>query len=240
MSKSSLFAVALLSGLSLLFGTSSCTSKSENVSAQKTASATLHNHPGDPLTELKEGNERFYSGKSIKPNQDTVRVNELENGQHPKAVVISCSDSRVTPTIIFDQGLGDIFSIRTAGNVMDNYEEGSIEYAVEHAHAKLVVVLGHTKCGAIGAMLEHAHDEEIHGHVGAIINALKAEEEEQEVLAKGGENIEFDAVRANVVHGVKQLRNSEPVLKPLFEEGEIQIIGAIYHIETGQVEFIDI
>lgn len=238
MSKSSFLALFLGLGISLLTGTSSCTSKSEKASTQQQETTELHS--ADPLTDLIKGNERFCSGKAIRPNQDTIRVKDLTDGQHPKAVVVSCSDSRVTPAIIFDQGLGDIFSIRTAGNVMDAYEEGSIEYAVEHAHSKLVVVLGHTGCGAIGAMLEHAHDENVHGHVASIVQALKAEEEEQAVLAEGGDNLAFNAVRANVVHGVKQLRNSEPVLKKMYDEGSIRIVGAIYHIDSGEVEFLDL
>lgn len=239
MTKSSSFALFLTAGVSLLIGTSSCTSKAKEVSIQQ-QQETTEIHSADPLTDLIKGNERFYSGKAVRPNQDTIRVKDLASGQEPKAVVISCSDSRVSPSIVFDQGLGDLFSIRTAGNVMDAYEEGSIEYAVEHAHAKLVVVLGHTGCGAIGAMLEHAHDDEVHGHITSIINALKNQEEAQAVLAEGGENISFNAVRANVVHGVNQLRNSAPILKPMYDNGSIQIVGAIYHLESGKVEFLEI
>lgn len=239
MSKSSFLTLFLTLGVSLLIGTSSCTSKAKVVSTHH-QQEIAEIHSTDPLTDLKKGNERFYSGKAVRPNQDTIRVKALISGQHPKAVVISCSDSRVSPSIVFDQGLGDLFSIRTAGNVMDDYEEGSIEYAVEHAHVKLVVVLGHTGCGAIGAMLEHAHDDEVHGHVASIVKALKKQEEQQAVLAQGGENMEFNAVYANVEHGVKQLRNSDPILKPMYDNGSIRIVGAIYHLESGKVEFLDL
>ncbi|MBF0578081.1 carbonic anhydrase, partial [Dysgonomonas sp. GY617] len=180
------------------------------------------------------------SGKLAHIHQDSLRVKELAEGQHPRVVVICCSDSRVTPEIVFDQGLGDIFTIRTAGNVMSDYEEGSIEYAVEHTGAKLVVVLGHTSCGAINAMLDTKKGGTVPGHISSIVDALNAEIEEKDALEKGGEELPYNAVKANVEHGIRQLRNSEPILSEMNEEGKIKIVGAIYHIENGKVEFLDI
>jgi len=104
---------------------------------------------------LKEGNKRFSTGKPTHMHQDTIRVKELSKAQNPKCIIVSCSDSRVPPEIVFDQGIGDIFSIRTAGNVMSDYEEGSIEYAFMHLHTPLVVVMGHQGCGAIQALLDN-------------------------------------------------------------------------------------
>ena len=104
-----------------------------------------------PLDKLKVGNERFVSGHPVHPDETLDRIRELKKGQNPFVVVISCSDSRLPPELIFDQGLGDVFSIRTAGNVIGDYELGSIEYAIEHLHCKLIVVLGHENCGAIQA-----------------------------------------------------------------------------------------
>lgn len=194
----------------------------------------------ESLEILKEGNKRFLSGVSTHERQDPERIKDLIKGQHPKCIIVSCSDSRVPPEILFDQGLGDIFSIHTAGNVMSDYEEGSIEYAVEHLHTPLVIVMGHQGCGAIQALLDHADDldGEAADHVSKIIQKLKSEEEEQEVLKTAGKNSNL-AVVANVMNGVKQLRNSEPHLKEAYHKGEINIVGAVYHIESGEVEFLD-
>lgn len=234
----------------LSYVTSSCTSKSTNVSAHLDQPGVTTNHSSDvtdPLEELKLGNKRFYSGKLQHDHQNIERIKELATAQHPKAVIVTCSDSRVPPEIVFDQGLGDIFTIRTAGNVMNDIEEGSIEYAAEHLHTKLVVVMGHEGCGAIGAMLDH-HDklsddkekcEEEHDHIYSIINFLECEEEAKEAL-KDKENRSSAMVRANVIHGVKQLRKSKPVLSKLCSEDGLQIVGAIYHIDNGEVEFLDI
>lgn len=237
-----------LSFMLLSYGTSSCTSKSENASTQINQTNTIEE--SDPLSDLKKGNERFCNGHLIHVHQDVDRIKELAEGQHPKAVVVTCSDSRVPPEIIFDQGLGDIFTIRTAGNVMNDYEEGSVEYAAEHLHTKLVVVMGHEGCGAVTAMLEHAEclskkdddddDETEHNHIESIIEALENEEEAREALKEKKEHRCSAMVRANVIHGVKQLRKSKPVLSKLKEKDEIEIIGAIYHLDTGKVEFLDI
>ncbi|MCD8044549.1 MAG: carbonic anhydrase [Tannerellaceae bacterium] len=237
-------ACLLLSGW-LLCGTSSCTSKSANASTTgsapaETAALTASSESDDPLTNLKKGNERFYSGNSRHIHQDAETIRELTAGQHPHTVVISCSDSRVPPEIIFDQGLGDIFTIRTAGHVMSDFEEGSVEYAVEHLHSKLVVVLGHEHCGAIHAMLEHLNDDHVEGHIGAIVQALKNEPEEQVLLKGTCDNLPEQAILANIEHGVKQLRESDPILSKLYKEGEINIIGALYHLDNGQVEFLEI
>lgn len=198
----------------------------------------------ESLQILKEGNKRFLSGASTHERQDPERIKDLAKGQNPKCVIVGCSDSRVPPEIVFDQGLGDVFSIRTAGNVMADFEIGSIEYAIDHLHTPLVVVMGHQGCGAIKALLDHVDNvdagnaSEREDHVSKIIEKLKSEEEEQEVLRTAGKNFNL-AVVANVVHGVKQLRNSDPHLKKAYLNGEINIVGAIYHIESGEVEFLD-
>lgn len=202
----------------------------------------------EPLLELKEGNHRFCSNQPMHQHQDMARVDELRNGQHPFAIIVSCSDSRVSPEIIFDQGLGDLFSIRTAGNVMGDYEEGSIEYAAEHLGSNLVIVLGHTSCGAVKAFMdiEHSHEnkpaghEEELGHIKSIIDKLNSEEEENEVFSIESSDTYDRAVKANVINGVKQLRKSDPILSEKYKDGKLQIIGAIYHIESGEVEFLDI
>lgn len=201
-----------------------------------------------PLALLKEGNLRFVSSTPLHQHQDMARVDELKSGQQPFAVIVSCSDSRVSPEIIFDQGLGDLFSIRTAGNVMADFEEGSIEYAAEHLGSTLIVVLGHTSCGAVKAFMDikhnpdhqHADHAEKLGHIESIVNKLNSEDEENEVFKTEGSDKYQKAIEANVIHGVKQLRESTPILSEKYNEGKIQIVGAIYHIESGEVEFLDL
>lgn len=202
-----------------------------------------------PLTKLKEGNDRFVSDKMLHQSQSSSTVKELIKGQHPFAAIVSCSDSRVSPEIVFDQGLGDIFSIRTAGNVMSNYEEGSVEYAAEHLNVKLIVVMGHYGCGAVKAFLDYVdnakddevtkHQEKTADHISSIVEKLASEEEENAVIKEQGDHY-APAVKANVINGVKQLRKSQPILSKLYGEKEIEVVGAIYNIETGKVEFLDI
>lgn len=203
----------------------------------------------DPIAKLKEGNSRFLKDQMQHQGQTSSKVKELIKGQHPFAVIVSCSDSRVSPEIVFDQGLGDLFSIRTAGNVMSDYEEGSVEYAAEHLHSKLIVVMGHYGCGAVKAFLDYVekgnddnvseHHEKTADHISSIIEKLAGEEEESTVINEKGDHY-APAVKANVINGVKQLRNSQPILSKLYEDKEIQIVGAIYNIESGEVEFLDI
>src|SRR5690606_34992881 len=150
--------------LTLLLG-SSCTSNQNN---------TIADVSKKPLERLLDGNKRFEENHPIHPDQTLDRVRDLQQGQHPFAVIISCSDSRVPPELIFDQGLGDLFVIRNAGNIISDYELGSVEYAVEHLDTKLIVVLGHKQCGAIGAFIEHKNDS-IQNHIQQIINYIKSE-----------------------------------------------------------------
>lgn len=185
---------------------------------------------------LKEGNLRFQKGHPIHPHETSERLKELNKGQHPFAIVVSCSDSRVPPELIFDQGLGDIFSIRTAGNVIGDYELGSIEYAVEHLHCNLVVVLGHSNCGAVDAYI-HSNGEQHNDHIQTLINYIAAEQEEKELPDTLRQNIDI-AVTANIIHDVNFLKTSEPVLKELAENGKLKIIGGVYHLDNGEVEFV--
>lgn len=217
-----------------------------NVAAGKHATLSPEVAPkiANTIEELKQGNARFVAGESTRLRQDPIRIEELSQGQEPKCIIVSCSDSRVPPEIVFDQGLGDIFSIRTAGNVMSDYDEGSIEYAVEHLHTPLIVVMGHQKCGAIQAMLDNvASLDEDHaetaGNVAKIIEKLSKQEEQQHIIH--GDHQDSDkAVLANVVNGVRELRTLNPLLKNAYDAGEIEIIGAVYNVDNGTVEFLDI
>lgn len=191
----------------------------------------------DALTILIEGNQRFLTNHPIHPDQTLERLRALEKGQHPFAVVVTCSDSRVTPELIFDQGLGDLFVIRNAGNIIDDYEIGSVEYAVEHLQTPLVIVLGHTNCGAIGAYLEHQHDS-IPNHIQSIVDYIKQEPEEL-ILDKNSREYYEAAIKANVQHGVSILQQSEPVMQELIDKKEVTVLGAIYDLHTGKVNWIE-
>ncbi len=185
------------------------------------------------LNKLMGGNRRFVEGKAIRPRQDMALVKKLETGQQPFAAVIACSDSRVPNEMIFDQGFGDLFIVRTAGQVSAEASFGSIEYAVLKLKTKLIIVLGHTECGAVAAAVEKPENPP--GHIVALINAIKP------AVAKSSNmkgNPVNNAVRQNVIEQVNQLRELEPVLSRKFLKGEILIVGAVYDIHTSKVEFL--
>lgn len=188
--------------------------------------------PDEALSRLIEGNKRFTQGKSIHPNQTPEKIKELSAGQKPFAVIVGCSDSRVPNEIIFDQGLGDLFILRTAGQVSTYASWGSIEFATAVLGAKLILVLGHTKCGAVAAA---CNVPDVPGHIVTLINAIKPSVEIAKEMK--GDLIE-NTVKINVAKEVEQLKNLEPVLSKQFKKGEIKIVGAVYHLETGKVEIL--
>jgi carbonic anhydrase len=188
---------------------------------------------------LLEGNERFAEDHPLHPDQTLDRLRELNRGQHPVAAVVSCSDSRVPPELIFDQGLGDLFVIRNAGNIVGDYEIGSLEYAIEVLEVPLIIILGHTNCGAIGAFVDHDHD---HSHVYSeyiqkIIDFIDAEEEEK-ALPRDIPNFFEKAVEANVLHGVHTIKNTIPNVDSLIQQKKLRIVGAVYDLETGKVNIL--
>ncbi len=190
-----------------------------------------------PLDKLKAGNQRFIAGNLIHPDQTKQRLHEIAKKQQPFVTLVSCSDSRISPELIFDQGLGDIFTIRTAGNVIGDFELGSIEYAVTHVNTKLIVVMGHQNCGAISAYLDPA-SHRIHKHIIEIINYISKEREEKLLPDSVKYEINY-AVNANIKHGVNLLKNSLPILKPLVDSGKLMVIGALYSLENGSVTFFE-
>jgi len=204
----------------------SCTQKQEEIQGNTQA----------PIDKLKAGNKKFVSGHPIHPHETLDRIRELKKGQTPFVVIVSCSDSRVPPELVFDQGFGDVFSIRTAGNIIGDYELGSIEYAIEHLHCKLIVVLGHENCGAIQAYASSGNEEHNGDHIQNLVNYIASEEEEKNVPDSLRSNIDI-LVKANIAHGVNFLRSSTPVLKPLVDKNEITIIGAYYDLDSGRVLF---
>ena len=190
--------------------------------------------PAEAISKLKEGNGRYTSGNPQHPGQTTERRTELAKTQHPFAGIVSCSDSRVPPEIIFDQGIGDLFIVRVAGNVINDEGLGSIEYTVDHLGTRLILVLGHQRCGAVDAARETiAAKGKAPGHIQSLVTAIKPA-----VEATAKDDLET-TVKANVKNVVRALRSSTPILKAKVDSGEIQVIGGYYSLDTGAVTFLD-
>lgn len=186
----------------------------------------------EALQLLKEGNKRFVEDDSELINVSSKKRNELEEGQNPYAIVISCSDSRVTPTHIFNAGLGELFEIRVAGNVLDDYAMGSVEYGIEHLGCPLIVVMGHEKCGAVTAAYEaYQTHQEVEGEIGELVEAILPSVE----VVKGS-SIE-EASYANVKNTVDEL-SKNPVVAEAIHQGKCTIVGAYYDLD-GHVTFLD-
>jgi len=190
----------------------------------------------DALNALIEGNKRFVSGNFLEKDlSKTVMVNLSQEGQHPFAVVLTCSDSRVAPELLFDQGLGDIFVIRDAGNVAGAIETASVEYAVEHLEVPLVVVLGHEKCGAVKAAVEGG---ELTPNLQEIANKIQPAIENVQAKNKDDKEIASEVENENAKETVDELLKS-PTIKELVDSGKVKIVPAKYHIESGEVKILE-
>jgi len=188
----------------------------------------------EALEELKEGNARFIAGMVKSPNLTVQRVKETASGQKPEAIILGCSDSRVPPEVIFDEGIGDLFVVRVAGNVSEPASLGSIEYAAEHLGVPLVVVLGHHRCGAVKATADAKG--KVEGNVGALVKEI------QPAVAAarkhpGQEGLVDDAVHANAELVAKQLLTESKVMQHLVHQGKVKIVTAVYDLETGAIEW---
>jgi carbonic anhydrase len=192
----------------------------------------------EALRRLQEGNARFAAGKSKHPHETSNWRQLLESGQHPFAVVLGCSDSRVPPELIFDQGFGDLFVIRVAGNIVDTEVTASIEYAIDHLETQLVVVMGHTQCGAVTAALEHLADAD--GEPAEVVSLLYLIEPAIMDIPKDlPRQQKIDkAVRRNVELAVRRL-SRVPDLRRSLNAGKIKIVGAVYDMHTGKIEIIE-
>ena len=198
----------------------------------------------EALRHLREGNARFISGtRSIDTAADTTRRNALANGQEPFAIILGCSDSRVPAEIVFDQGLGDLFVIRVAGNIVAPSQVGSVEFAAARFGTRLVVVVGHSNCGAITATLEElarpSRDQSrnlrsIVDRVRPSVETLLATD-----LAKDPEALVRAAVRANIRVSANHLRHGSELLEQLIQTDGLLVVGAEYSLETGVVDFFD-
>jgi carbonic anhydrase len=188
--------------------------------------------PDEALRALVAGNQAFVAAGASCARQSPARRGEVAAAQHPIAIVIGCADSRVPPEAIFGQGIGDLFVIRVAGNVIDDAVLGSVEYAVEHLGVSLVVVLGHERCGAVQAALAA---EPAPAHVDAIVRRIRAGLEHAH---KGTGDAVDNAVRANVAASVHDVQSSTPVLAPLVTKGRVKVVGARYDLDSGAVELL--
>ena len=216
--------------------------------------------PSEAISRLKEGNGRYTSGKQhpLESSEERAyiatnsyenagviflgmtaaeaakRREELANSQHPFAVVLGCADSRVPPEIVFDQGLGDLFVVRVAGNVIDDHALGSIEYAVDHLSVRLIVVLGHQRCGAVKAAKDTiAAKTKAPAHIESLVTAIRPA-----VEATVHDDLET-TVKANVKDVGQALRSSTPILKPKVDSGDLRVVDAYYSLDTGSVTFLD-
>lgn len=184
----------------------------------------------EALQKLVEGNERFIKEDYSNQHIDKDYRKELTKGQNPFAIVVTCSDSRVAPELLFDQGLGDIFVIRTAGEVVDKLELGSIEYAVEHLGVNLVIVLGHESCGAVGAVIKGG---DIPKNISYIADEIKPAVDKAKTQ-KG--NLEENAIKNNVDLIVNKIKKNSEIIE---ESKDCKVIGGVYSITTGKVEFFN-
>jgi carbonic anhydrase len=189
--------------------------------------------PEQALQLLLDGNERFVAGKLEHPNQTPERRAEVAKGQLPFAAVLSCSDSRTPPEIIFDRGLGDIFTVRVAGNVADKVVIESLDYSVKHLGVRVVMVLGHRRCGAVIAAVE-GHEGTADQDVGPMLTELRPAVAKSKNMP--GDPVE-NAVRENVILVMKNLATSEE-LSAMVKSGDLKIIGGIYDLDTGKIEML--
>jgi len=181
---------------------------------------------------LKDGNERFVQGKQTVKDVGAKRRAVLAKGQHPFAVVLSCADSRVVPELLFDQGLGDLFVLRVAGNITDTFVLGSIEYAVEHVHTPLIVVLGHESCGAVDAALTK---ESFPGNIGKLVKEVHVGKD----LPMNREVALPVAVKNNVLFQAAQFSQRSEILKAAVAQKKVKIVSGVYRLASGKVEWLE-
>lgn len=193
----------------------------ENLSAQ------------EALDKLKKGNKRFVQLHQKHPDESKQRRKEMLKGQHPFVVILSCSDSRVPLELIFDQGLGDLFEIKNAGNVLDDHVIGSIEYAVMHCGVKLIVIMGHQDCGAINATLSGVSETK---YIKSLEDSIQPAVEQCKL--KGLEVNSDNVVKAHVMQDIEELMTQDHDLVKYMKENKVKIVPAYYHLDTGKVDFL--
>lgn len=195
--------------------------------------------PDEVLRKLLEGNQRFVKGETTAPRRKPEDYSKLAEGQTPLAVIVGCADSRVPPEILFDQGVGDLFVVRVAGNVVSGAGatvKGSIEYAVAELNVSLVMVLGHTQCGAVKAAVKHIRDQDpLPGAIKDLVSTIQP----AVVKARGQEgDLLENAIKANVGIGVERLKSLEPILAGPVKKGQVKVVGGLYDLRTGSVTVV--
>jgi carbonic anhydrase len=193
----------------------------------------------EALRQLVDGNRRFMAGKPLNPRRSPKEFQTLVGGQFPEAVIVSCSDSRVAPEILFDVGVGDIFVIRVAGNVIDGAGasvKGSIEYGIAELNAPLILVLGHSGCGAVKAAIQHINNKDsLPGAINGLVELVKPAVAKSKGMA--GDPLE-NAIRQNVQVGVERLQGLQPILAPRVKDGKVKVVGGVYDLGTGGVTLV--
>lgn len=197
----------------------------------------LTTKPKTALERLLEGNKRFVEGKPLAPNRDKERRLQTLEQQRPFGAILTCSDSRISPALFFDTGIGDLFIVRTAGNVIGEIEIASLEYAVKHLNVEVIMVMGHTDCGAIKAFVNGSREE---GHIQSIIDSLKNEPEEREAI-KQPKSVRLNScVLANVTHQAKFLMQNSKIIAQRVKEKKLQVVEAEYEHKSGLVKVLKV
>ena len=203
------------------------------------AAGAARRDPEAILRDLLDGNRRFAGGQAAGPRRKPDDFAPLAGGQTPDAVIVGCADSRVSPEILFDQGVGDLFVIRIAGNVVSNagvIVKGSIEYAVAELGVPLILVLGHSQCGAVKAALQHLDAKDaLPGAIAGLVDAIKP----AVIASKGKPGNPLDnAIEANVLAGVARLKGLPPIVAPAVKQGRVKVVGGVYDLKSGAVTMI--
>lgn len=232
------FAVAALIAMTM----SSCKQQAEVATAQAEQTTTVEtvelkevSTPAEAIARLKEGNERYSSDKAVNPHDNSQRLNETAPHQAPFCAVVACSDSRVPVEHIFDQGIGDIFVIRTAGNsVNGDLVMGSVDYAIEHLKVKSVIVMGHESCGGVTGAVTEPEEAVENSKVDELLATIRSDVKE----FYGKKDQVDEAIRLNTKKQVERIL-ANPEVKEKVEKGELSIVGAYYNVHTGKVDFAE-
>jgi carbonic anhydrase len=226
---------SVIIGAILLFASFAQAQKKPGESVENQISKTEVNHtvinsPDDALMELKKGNQRFMEGQLINTNY-REEIEATRNDQHPHSVILSCLDSRIPPEIIFDQGIGNIFVARVAGNIEDPNVLGSMEFATKVKGTKLIVVMGHNKCGAVKGAIDHAELGNLTQLVEQIKPAITGNKSEMDLMMN-------ETAKKNVELTIADILRESPVINELVKQGAVKIVGAFYDLTSGKVIFI--
>jgi len=210
--------------------------KEEHAAPAAHAPATQKVTPDEALQRLLDGNKRFAANRRFHPNESLETRAKLATGQAPFAAILGCADSRVSPEIVFDHGLGDLFVVRVAGNIVEDAGSGSFEYAVEHLGTPLIVVLAHERCGAVKATVETLEaGGEAPGHVAELVRKIKPAVEKS--MGVPGDKVE-NAVRENARRMAAELAGLEPILKEKVSQGKLKVVAMRYDLDTGVMELL--